>query len=107
QLLDGYGGDLEQAREYLGQAEVLAEASGSLETRADVLRVRARLRRAEHDWDRALEANRQAQELFTQIGNRYEVARRQVETAEISLVRLAAGRSGDSSAAGEVREALE
>src|SRR5205823_9613928 len=43
QMLDGYGGDLELAREYLGQAEVLAEASGSLETRAEVMRVRSRL----------------------------------------------------------------
>src|SRR5579859_3172601 len=107
QMLDGYGGDLEQAREFLGQAEVLADASGSLETRAEVMRVRARLRRAEHDWERALEANHQAQELFSQIGNRYEVARRQIEAAEIQLARPSTSRPADSGVAAAVREALE
>ncbi len=107
QLLDGYGGDLEHAREYLGQAEILASVSGSLETRAEVMRVRSVLRRAEHDWERALEANRQAQELFSQIGNRYEVARRQIEAAEMRLARPTAGRPADSGAASAVREALE
>ena len=108
QMLDGYGGDLEQAREFLGQAEVIADASGSLETRAEVMRVRARLRRAEHDWDRALEANRQAQELFSQIGTRYEVAKRQIEAAEIQLARPAAARPADDNGiARGVREALE
>src|SRR5579859_5973056 len=107
QLLDGYGGDVSQAREYLGQAEVLADSSGSLETRAEVVRVRAALRRAEHDWDRAAEANRQARELFAQIGNRYEVARRQIEAAELLLARPAAGRAGEAEASAAVREALE
>ncbi len=107
QMLDGYGGDLEQAREFLGQAEVLADAGGSLETRAEVVRVRAKLRQAERNWDRALEANRLAQELFSQIGNRYEVARRQIEAAEILLARPASSRPTDSGGATAMREALE
>ena len=99
--------DLDHAREHLQQAEALSEDSGSLETRAEVLRVRALLRHAERDWDRALEANQQAQELFRQIGNRYEVARRQVEAAELVLSRAGAGRLPNGSSSQTVRNALE
>jgi tetratricopeptide (TPR) repeat protein len=52
--------DLDTATQHLLQAEALSEVSGSLETRAEVLRVRALLRQAERDWDRAVEANQQA-----------------------------------------------
>jgi tetratricopeptide (TPR) repeat protein len=79
--------DLPRARDELQQAELLSNTSGSLETRAEVLRARTILRRAEHDWERALDANHQALELFKQIGTRYEVARSQIESAEIQLAR--------------------
>lgn len=100
--------DLARARDELQQAEVLANASSSVETRSEVVRVRAALRRAEHDWERALEANRQAQTLFTQLGNRYEVARRQIEAAEIHMARGASGtRPLNGSQLTDVREALD
>jgi predicted ATPase/class 3 adenylate cyclase len=99
--------DLDQARELLQRAEALSEDSGSLETRAEVLRVRALLRQAERDWDRALEANQQSQDLFRQLGNRYEVARRQVEAAELTLARAGAARLPNGTATAAVREALE
>ncbi len=100
--------DLPRAREALQQAEMLANESGSLETRAEVLRARTAVRRAEHDWDRALEAAQQAQHLFTQMGNRYEVARRQIEVAEIQLARgPAGGRPLNGTHLAAVREALE
>jgi adenylate cyclase len=101
--------DLEPARARLQEAEGLAENSGSLETRAEVARVRSLLRKAENDWERALEANRQALELFVQIGNRYEVARRKVEAAELLIAQASTGavRPPNGSATGRVREALE
>ncbi len=99
--------DLDSARSYLQQSEALAEDSGALETRAEVLRVRALLRQAERDWDRALEANQQAQDLFSQMGNRYEVARRQIEAAELMVARAGAGRLPNGNSTSTVREALE
>ena len=39
---------------------------------AEVVRARARLRRAEHDWDRALEANRDSQKLADEAARGYK-----------------------------------
>jgi predicted ATPase len=99
--------DQDRAREFLDQAESLTEGSGSLETRAEVLRVRSLLRQAERAWDLALAANQQAQDLYRQIGNRYEVARRQIEAAEMLVARAGAGRQPNGSSTASVRDALD
>lgn len=78
------GGNPTLAQELLQTSAALAEC-GSPEVRAEYLRVRSLLLKTECKWTEALDANRQALALNQELGNRYEVAHLQLETARIWL----------------------
>jgi len=83
-------------------------AEGPPEVRAELLRVRSLAHRAYHEWAAAMEANGQALALYQQIGNRYELAHLQLESAELDLARHAAqaGKPPSSEHVAELRHAI-
>jgi predicted ATPase/class 3 adenylate cyclase len=78
-------GDMDAARDLIGKALALGQASGSLEARAEVLRVQASVLGQAGQWAEALAAVQEARGLFHQIGNTYQEACRQVDAAEMLL----------------------
>ncbi len=77
--------EIDRARDLIDEGSALCGDNGSPEIRAELLRVRSLLLKAEQRWVEAIQANRQALELYQEIGNRYEVAHLQLEAAETQL----------------------
>ena len=73
------------ARELLAQSNSLAGEDGTPEICAEILRVESLVLTHERDWGAALTANHEAQALYEEIGNRYEVAHLKLEAADLAL----------------------
>jgi adenylate cyclase len=98
-----------RAHEILEQSESLAAVNNVPEIVAEVARVRSLLLKDGQRWMAALKANQEAQALYRQIGNSYEIARLQVDAADIELAWSESTHevSPDRSTQARVLEALE